>query len=326
MMNRLISRFGATTTAREVVESIDLTGVTAIVTGGSSGIGIETARALALAGANVVIVARRAEQAIAVVASISQELEQIGRGTIRFRLMDLASFASIYRFVKEWKGQPLHLLINNAAVMACPLQRTVDGLEMQLGTNHMGHFLLSSLLLDVLEEGALQRGKVSRVVSLSSIGHRIGGLQWDDMNYERRPYDKWEAYGQAKTANSLFAVGFYERYRGKGLCANAVMPGAIMTPLQRHMSHDELRELGWIDEKGAVSQSFKTAEQGAATSVWAAVAPEFEQVGGFYLEDCGQALAWEEASPWKGVQPHAIDKASAARLWELSLGLLHAFF
>ena len=165
--------------------------------------------------------------------------------------------------------------------MACPLDRTQDGLEMQIGTNHFGHFLLGVLLAPA--------------------------------------YEKWEAYGQAKTANSLFADGFHKRFAGRGITANAVMPGGIMTPLQRHMAREEMVAVGWIDpETRALRAGFKTPEQGASTSVWAAVGPELEGIGGFYLEDCAQAEPWTPTAPWIGVMPHALDPESADRLWDLS--------
>jgi NAD(P)-dependent dehydrogenase (short-subunit alcohol dehydrogenase family) len=203
--------------------------------------------------------------------------------------------------------------------MASPLMRTADGFEMQFGTNHLGHFLLSVLLAPNLVAGAKASGKRSRLVSLSSIGHRRAGVNFDDPNYEHRDYDKWEAYGQAKTANSLFAVGFDKRFKDRGVNANAVMPGGIMTPLQRHLPIEEQRALGWLDENDKPREGFKTTEQGAATSVWAAVGDELEGVGGLYLEDCNQAVPWSQELPWNGVMPHALDPEAADRLWDLSV-------
>jgi NAD(P)-dependent dehydrogenase (short-subunit alcohol dehydrogenase family) len=191
---------------------------------------------------------------------------------------------------------------------------------MQIGTNHFGHFLLGLLLAQALQAGAQGRGRPARLVSLSSIGHRRSDILWDDPNYLQRPYDKWEAYGQAKTANALFAVGFDRHYRDHGIRANAVMPGGIMTPLQRHLTHEEMVAMGWIDAAtGKLRDGFKTPEQGASTSVWAAIGTELEGAGGLYLEDCQQALPWTKASPWQGVLPHALDPAAAERLWALSL-------
>ncbi len=316
MNDRITSPFGMFTPAREVVAGHDLSGKTAIVTGAATGIGIETARALAEAGADVVIAARKPDLAREAIADI----DRTAPGKTRFEMLDLSDLASIRAFAERWNGKPLHILINNAAVMACPLDRTKDGFEMQIGTNHFGHFLLGTLLAPALAAGAQQAGKASRLVSLSSIGHRRSGVNWEDPHYRTREYDKWESYGQAKTANALFAVGFHQRFRDQGVTANAVMPGGIMTPLQRHLPHEEMVALGWIDEAtGKIRDGFKTPEQGASTSVWAAVGPELEGVGGLYLEDCAQAEPWTKEAPWKGVMPHALDPVDADRLWALSV-------
>jgi len=315
MTDRITSAFGAFTPAREVVAGHDLSGRTAIVTGAATGIGIETARALAEAGADVVIAARKPDLAREAIADI----DATAPGRTRFEMLDLSELASIRAFADRWSGKPLNILINNAAVMACPLDRTKDGFEMQIGTNHFGHFLLGTLLAPALVAGAQAAGKASRLVSLSSIGHRRSGINWDDPHYRTRAYDKWESYGQAKTANALFAVGFHQRFRDQGVTANAVMPGGIMTPLQRHLPHEEMVALGWIDEAtGKIRDGFKTPEQGASTSVWAAVGPELEGVGGLYLENCAQAAPFDKAMPFVGVMPHALDPASADRLWALS--------
>ncbi|MET3663727.1 SDR family NAD(P)-dependent oxidoreductase [Caulobacter sp. 1776] len=316
MSDRITSLFGAKSTAREVVAGHDLSGKVAIVTGAATGIGVETARALALAGAEVIIAARKPELGEAVANAINAEA---GLKRVSFAMLDLSSFEAIRHFVHRWGDRPIDILINNAGVMACPLARTADGLEMQIGTNHFGHFLLSVLLAPNLIAGAKASGKTSRLVSLSSIGHRRSGVNFDDPNYQTRPYDKWEAYGQAKTANSLFAVGFDKRFKDRGVRANAVMPGGIMTPLQRHMTLDEQRAMGWLDENDKPREGFKTTEQGAATSVWAAVGDELEGVGGLYLEDCNQAVPWSQERPWNGVMSHALDPEAADRLWDLSV-------
>ncbi|MBO9546520.1 SDR family NAD(P)-dependent oxidoreductase [Caulobacter sp.] len=316
MAERITSPFGAKSTAREVVAGHDLSGRVAIVTGAATGIGVETARALALAGAEVIIAARKPDLGEEVANAINEEA---GLKRASFGMVDLASLASIRHFAHRWGDRPIDLLINNAGVMASPLMRTADGFEMQFGTNHLGHFLLSVLLAPNLVAGAKASGKRSRLVSLSSIGHRRAGVNFDDPNYEHRDYDKWEAYGQAKTANSLFAVGFDQRFKDQGVNANAVMPGGIMTPLQRHMSIEEQRAMGWLDENDKPREGFKTTEQGAATSVWAAVGSELEGVGGLYLEDCNQAVPWSQERPWNGVMPHALDPESADRLWDLSV-------
>ena len=316
MAERITSPFGAKSTAREVVAGHDLSGRVAIVTGAATGIGVETARALALAGAEVIIAARKPELGEEVANAINQEA---GSKRASFGMVDLASLESIRHFAHVWGDRHLDILINNAGVMASPLMRTADGFEMQFGTNHLGHFLLSVLLAPNLVAAAKASGKRSRLVSLSSIGHRRSPVHFEDPNYNERPYDKWEAYGQAKTANSVFAVGFDKRFKGQGVNANAVMPGGIMTPLQRHMSLDEQRAMGWLDEHDKPREGFKTTEQGAATSVWAAVGGELEGLGGLYLEDCNQAVPWSQDHPWNGVLPHALDPEAADRLWDLSV-------
>lgn len=316
MSGRITSSFGAKSTAREVAAGHDLAGRTAIVTGAATGIGVETARALALAGAEVIIAARKPDLGEEVANTINEE---VGSKRASFGMLDLASLEAVRHFAHRWGDRPVDLLINNAGVMASPLMRTADGFEMQFGTNHLGHFLLSVLLAPNLVAAAKASGKRSRLVSLSSIGHRRAGVNFDDPNYEHRDYDKWEAYGQAKTANSLFAVGFDKRFKDQGVNANAVMPGGIMTPLQRHMSLDEQRAMGWLDENDKPREGFKSTEQGAATSVWAAVGDELEGVGGLYLEDCNQAVPWSQERPWNGVMPHALDPEAADRLWDLSV-------
>jgi NAD(P)-dependent dehydrogenase (short-subunit alcohol dehydrogenase family) len=316
MAERITSPFGAKSTAREVVAGHDLSGRVAIVTGAATGIGVETARALAEAGAEVIIAARKPELGEEVANEINQG---VGSKRVSFGMVDLASLESVRHFAHVWGDRPVDLLINNAGVMASPLMRTADGFEMQFGTNHLGHFLLSVLLAPNLVAGAKASAKRSRLVSLSSIGHRRAGVNFEDPNYEHRDYDKWEAYGQAKTANSLFAVGFDKRFKDQGVNANAVMPGGIMTPLQRHMSIEEQRAMGWLDENDKPREGFKSTEQGAATSVWAAVGDELDGVGGLYLEDCNQAVPWSQERPWNGVMPHALDPEAADRLWELSV-------
>ena len=314
MADRIKSPFGAYTDARDVVAGQDLTGVVAIVTGGATGIGIETARALAEAGAEVAIAVRKPDLAEAAVADIAKT----AKGKVSWSMLDLSSFKSIRAFAERWGDRPLNLLINNAGVMACPLAYTEDGLEMQIGTNHFGHFLLSVLLAPNLVAGA-KSGWTSRLVSLSSIGHRRAPVNFDDPNFRHRPYDKWEAYGQAKTANALFAVGFDRRFKNQGVRAFAVMPGGIMTPLQRHLPIEEQKAMGWIDDDGKVRDGFKTPQQGASTSVWAAVGAELDDAGGLYLEDLAQAVPWSPEHPWSGVMPYALDPEAADRLWTLSV-------
>jgi NAD(P)-dependent dehydrogenase (short-subunit alcohol dehydrogenase family) len=308
------SRFGAFTPARIVAGDHDLEGRNVVITGGASGIGIETARALAGAGADVMLAVR---DRVAGEKAAQQINESIGADRVLAGTLDLASLGSVAAFVDAWGDQPLDILINNAGVMATPRLYTADDLELQIGTNHFGHFLLTMGLTRAMLN-ASEEDRTARVVVLSSIGHRRSDINWDDPHYRTRPYDKWEAYGQSKTANALFAVGFNARFEEHGITANAVMPGGIMTPLQRYLPREEMVAMGWMDEEGNVVEGFKTPEQGASTSVWAAVGEELEGVGGLYLEDCAEAPPWSEANPRKGVMPHAIDPDSADRLWALS--------
>ncbi|HEY1878996.1 MAG TPA: oxidoreductase [Caulobacteraceae bacterium] len=314
MTEAIASAFGPFSTAREVAAGHDLSGKSAIVTGGATGIGIETARALAEAGAAVTLAVRNRAAGEEAAADINRAAKNANVGPL-----DLSDLASVRAFAAEWGRAPLHILINNAGVMACPQSYTADGLEMQIGTNHFGHFLLSVLLADALRAGAQDQGRAARVVELSSIGHRRSGVDFDDPHYRRRAYDKWEAYGQSKTANALFAVAFNQRFGPEGVHANSVMPGGIMTPLQRHLTREEMIGMGWMDETGTVRQGFKTPEQGASTSVWAAVGGELEGVGGFYLEDCREAPPFNPEVPFQGVKDYALDPVAADRLWALSV-------
>ncbi|HEY1415575.1 MAG TPA: oxidoreductase [Caulobacteraceae bacterium] len=314
MTEAIASAFGPFSTAREVAAGHDLSGKSAIVTGGATGIGIETARALAEAGAAVTLAVRNRAAGEAAAADINRAAKNANVGPL-----DLSDLASVRAFAADWGRAPLHILINNAGVMACPQSYTADGLEMQIGTNHFGHFLLSVLLADALRAGAQNQGRPARVVELSSIGHRRSGVDFDDPHYRRRPYDKWDAYGQSKTANALFAVAFNQRFGTEGVHANSVMPGGIMTPLQRHLTREEMIGMGWMDEAGTVRQGFKTPEQGASTSVWAAVGGELEGVGGLYLEDCRQAAPFNPEAPFQGVKDYALDPVAADRLWALSV-------
>jgi NAD(P)-dependent dehydrogenase (short-subunit alcohol dehydrogenase family) len=315
MADRITSPFHRFSTAREVAAGHDLSGLTAVVTGAATGIGVETVRALAEQGADVVIAARKPDLAAQAIADIGAT----ARGKVTFEMLDLSDFASIRAFGEGWRGRELNFLINNAAVMACPLDHTRDGLEMQIGTNHFGHFLMTSYLAPALVAGARASGRTSRLVSLSSIGHLRSDIRWDDPHFRNGDYDKWAAYGQAKTANALFAVGFHRRYAGQGVTANAVMPGGILTPLQRHLPIKEQRAMGWLDENDNAVAGFKTPEQGASTSVWAAVGAELEGVGGLYLEDCAQAVPWSKENPRAGVRAYALDPDGAERLWAMSV-------
>jgi NAD(P)-dependent dehydrogenase (short-subunit alcohol dehydrogenase family) len=313
----ITSSFGYRSEALDVIDGVDLRGAIAIVTGAASGIGLETARALAAAGAVVVTPVRdRARGEIARDDIVSSHPD----AEVDVAAMDLASLSSVRSFARDFcerYGQ-LDILINNAGVMATPFEYTADGVELQFGTNHLGHFALFEGLLV-----PLRSADGSRVVALTSIGHRLSDVDFDDVNFEQRDYDKWIAYGQSKTACSLFAVALTEHYERDGIFANAVHPGGIMTGLQKHMELDEQRRRGWIDEHGVVNEGFKTTTQGAATSVWAAVAPELSGVGGLYLEDCHEATAIDPSAPMVGRMDYAVDPDHARQLWELSMELAH---
>ena len=310
------SGFHAKSTAKEVVEGIDLTGVNAIVTGGYSGIGLETVRALAGAGAHVTVPARRLDVAKAALADIPQ--------MIAVAEMDLADIASVRRFAADYVAseRPLHILINNAGIMACPLSRVGPGWEAQFGVNHLGHMALALAL-----EPAIDRAERTRIVSLSSIGHARSDVIWDDPNYETRDYDKWEAYGQAKSADALFANGIDRRWKHKSVTAFSVHPGGIFTPLQRYLPEEEMVALGWKNADGtipeAVQAMFKTPEQGASTTVWAATSPSLEGRGGEYCENCDIAqLANESSQRWEHAREWITDEVRADRLWEMSEAML----
>jgi NAD(P)-dependent dehydrogenase (short-subunit alcohol dehydrogenase family) len=302
--------FGPTTTAAEVSAGLDLSAKIAVVTGGSSGIGAETARVLAEAGARVIVAARdigKADRAFA------------GVNNVEVWPLDLADPDSIDRFAGRFtdRGDALHFLINNAGVMALPLTRDGRGYEMQFATNHLGHFQLTARLWE-----PLRRAGTARVVSLSSVGHRRAPVDLDDPNFDRRAYDKWAAYGQSKSANSLFAVELDRRGRGHGVRAFAVHPGGVLTELTRHMTDDELAAYGVVREGNKFRPpvtGFKTVAQGAATSVWCAVSPTLDDRGGVYCEDCDIAVAVPgDSKDLYGVRSWAIDRAVARALWDLS--------
>ena len=310
------SGFGYRSTAAEVVEGIDLTGKLAIVTGGYSGIGLETVRALANAGATVIVPARRRDVAEEALAGVDAS-----PGAIEIDELDLSDLDSVRAFAQRVldSGRSVDILINNAGVMACPEARVGPGWESQFATNHLGHYVLANLLWP-----ALSSGDGARVVALTSTGHKITGVRFDDWNFERDDYDKWLAYGQAKTADSLFAVQLDQLGQDAGVRAFAVHPGGIFTPLQRHLSKEEMVAAGWMDEEGNYDERAKTPEQGASTSVWAATSPQLEGKGGVYCENCDIAAPTDLESPMArlmGVNAHAVDREDAARLWSLSAEL-----
>jgi len=304
----LATPFGYRTTAREVIAEHDLAGKRAIVTGGYSGIGLATVKALSAAGVAVIAPARRPDAARAALADVpAVTVGQMDLG-------DLDSIAAFTAAVRE-AGAPIDIMINAAGVMASPLARTAQGWESQLGINHLGHFALVAGLAGQLSEGA-------RVVAYSSVAHFRSPVLFDDINFERTPYDPWIAYGQSKTADALFAVGLDARAAARGVHAFSVHPGGIMTELQRHMPREELIARQWIDEDGHPNPLFKTPAQGAATGLWAATAPELVDRGGVYCEDCslkGIVPSDHTGTAAGGVKEWAIDVDAAERLFAISV-------
>jgi NAD(P)-dependent dehydrogenase (short-subunit alcohol dehydrogenase family) len=303
------SGYGKRSTAVEALGGRSLAGLNAIVTGGYSGIGLETVKALAGAGAQVTVPARRPDAAREALAEVAG---------VEVAELDLADLASVKRFAATYvaAGKPLHILINNAAIMASPEMRVgPEKWEAQFATNHLGHFALVAGLAP-----ALKAAKGARVVSVSSTGHKLSPVVFEDVHYRNRPYDKWKAYGQAKTANALFAMELDRRGASHGVRAFAVHPGGIMTELQRYLPREEMVAAGWMDADGKVSERFKTVEQGAATSVWCATSPMLDGKGGLYCEDCDVAILTQPGeSRYAGVNPHAIDPEAAQKLWALSV-------
>ena len=312
--------FGHDTTTDEVLEGIDLSGKLALVTGGSGGLGLETARALASRGARIITTVRDFAKGDAALKSIR---DSTGNDQLEMEELELGSVASIRAFAERFlaREEPLHILVNNAGVMACPFETTKDGFELQFGSNHLGHFLMTCLIAPTLVQGA-----PARVVSLSSMGHHRGPVDFDDPNFERRPYDKWLAYGQAKTANILFAVELERRLGPRGVHAYAVHPGVIMTDLARHLVPEDLEEMRERAAARGTELKLKSVEAGAATSVYAATAPELEGRGALYLEDCHVAEVDDRENAPCGVRSYALDPDAAKRLWALSEDLLGETF
>jgi NAD(P)-dependent dehydrogenase (short-subunit alcohol dehydrogenase family) len=318
------SGFGAASTSRDVIRGLDLTGRIAIVTGGYSGLGLETARTLAAAGARVIVPSRDVPRARALLA---------GDPGVEVEPLDLLDPASTDAFAARFlaTGRPLHFLVNSAGIMACPLTRDARGYEAQFATNHLGHFQLAVRLWP-----ALQRARGARIVSVSSWGHRYSPVVFEDVNFERRPYDRWQAYGQSKTANILFAVEADARGEADGIRAFSLHPGGILeTGLGKHLDKAELQRLGVLDAEGKPvhdpNRQLKTVEEGAATIVWCATSPRLEGLGGVYCENVEVATVLEAKDavartgvPARGggVFGHAVDPEAARRLWALSEALL----
>jgi NAD(P)-dependent dehydrogenase (short-subunit alcohol dehydrogenase family) len=308
---RIETPFGFASTAAEVAAGVDLSGKRAVVTGAASGIGVETARALAGTGAEVTLAVRKVEAGEKVAAEIA---EMTGNDKVKVAPLELTDRASIGAFLAAWDG-PLHLLVNNAGVMAIQeLELSAEGHEMQFATNHLGHFALALGLHD-----ALAADGAARIVAVSSSAHLRSPVIFDDLDFDFRPYDPWAAYGQSKTANVLFAVEATKRWAADGITANSLMPGGIATGLQRHVD-DEFLERARRESKSSLQM--KTPEQGAATSVLLATSPQLEGIGGRYFEDCNEAETVTRREGSGGVAAYALDPANAERLWDESLRLL----
>jgi len=309
------SGFSNQSEPKDILKNIDLHNKVAIVTGGYSGIGLETTKALVAVGANVIIPAKRPEIA-------NQNLNGVVSETNIIK-MDLGDLNSVKNFTNSFKENfnTLSLLINNAGIMACPETRVGDNWESQFAINHIGHFLLTEELMNTM---ANTEG--SRFVSLSSSAHALTGILWDDIHFNKQPYDKWMAYGQSKTASSLIAIEFNEKMKDYGVEGFSVHPGGIITPLQRHLEKEEMIALGWMDEDGSPSELaknfFKSPSQGASTTLWCATSNDLNGLGGVFCEDCNIAKRKSEVDEslqrYFGVADWAIDKDEALRLWELS--------
>jgi NAD(P)-dependent dehydrogenase (short-subunit alcohol dehydrogenase family) len=302
--------FTAESTAAEVVDGIDLTGRRVIVTGGASGIGVETARALAGAGAEVTLAVRDLEAGQRTAEDV---IATTGNKHVLVARLDLADQTSVASFVAGWDG-PLHILVNNAGVMASPEMRTPEGWELQFATNHLGHFALATGL-----HRALAVAGGARVVSVSSSAHLRSPVVFSDIHFRERRYEPWAAYGQSKTANVLFAVEATKRWANDGITVNALMPGGIRTNLQRYVTDEDLDRMR--AQMGSTVVNWKTPEQGAATSVLVATSPLLEGVGGRYFEDCNEAEP-NQPGTRRGVAAYALDPEAAARLWQVSVQTL----
>ncbi len=311
MTQPVSSRFTEESTADEVLAGVALTGKTAIVTGASSGVGLATASALAGAGAEVTLAVRDIAAGEAAAQAIASSR---GVPPPMVEHLDLLSQSSVAAFADRWGSRALHILINNAGLMAPPFALTEDGFESQMAVNYFGPFLLTTLLAPNLIVGA-----PARVVIVSAATHGACPIDLDDLNYASRHYERFTGYGYAKTAANLFSVAFTRRFGAQGVTANAMTPGAVRTNLGRHVTVQDAIDLGWMKPDGSITEGImKDPDQGAATSVWLATAPELDGIGGRYFEDCQQARDWDEANPIKGVAAHSLDPETADRLWAIS--------
>jgi NAD(P)-dependent dehydrogenase (short-subunit alcohol dehydrogenase family) len=318
--------FGAKTTTNEVLAGVDLRGKRILVTGVSAGLGVETARSLVAHGAHVVGAARDLDKAKRATAQVREDAKANG-GSFELIELDLSNLKSVRACADKLlsKGERFDLIIANAGVMATPFGKTADGFETQFGTNHLGHFVFVNRIAGLIQDGG-------RLVNVSSAGHRLANVDIDDPNFERTPYDPLIAYGRSKTANILFAVGFDERHRNRGVRATAVHPGVIQTELGRHIAEADMQK--WIDQvnqqrasEGQGPLEWKTIIQGAATSVWAGVVAAADEVGGKYCEDCHVARLVPSASTLnEGVREYAIDRKTAESLWKRSEELVRESF
>ncbi|MEV6594583.1 SDR family NAD(P)-dependent oxidoreductase [Streptomyces acidicola] len=304
---RITTPFTAQSTAADVLSGTGLSGRRIVITGATSGIGLETARALAGAGAEVTLAVRNPDASENAAQDITAST---GNNKVHVAHLDVSDQASVAAFVADWRG-PLHVLINNAGVMGPPLTRTKEGWELHFATNHYGHFALAIGLRPVLAAAG-----DARVVSVSSSQHRNSPVVFDDIHFERRPYDPQSAYGQSKTANALFAVEAARRWAGDGITVNAVMPGVVRTNLMRHVDPEVMARFA---ESGAPELPWKTTEQGAATSVLVGASLLLDGVTGRYFEDCQEAEPLRPENLHGGVADYALDAGNAARLWEVSL-------
>ena len=315
----LNNNFGASSDWIDVLKGIDLNNKIVIVTGGDSGIGLETTKGLVSVGAKVIIPAKRPEVAIKNLNGVVSE-----DSVIKMNLGDLNSIKEFTDSFKE-NFSKLDLLINNAGIMACPETRIGNNWESQFAVNHIGHYLLTNELMDLMAdvEGA-------RFVSLSSSAHSLTSILWDDIHFQNTPYDKWMAYGQSKTACSLMAIEFNTRMKSKGVEGFALHPGGNITPLQRHLEKEEMVALGWMDEDGSPSELaknfFKSTSQGASTALWCATSPDLDGLGGVFCEDCDVAKRKSEVDEslqrYFGVADWAVDTDEASKLWDVTESMI----